>query len=333
MLEGGRAVGSGMVARNAMKAARTLSAVLPTFERGLILLDTVPLLRALARPPDEILVVDQTPTQPPEVAAVLAEWDRTGAIRWLRLPRPSIPGAMNAGLLAATHPIVLYLDDDIVPWEGLVEAHLAARETKGAAGARGVVVAGRVLQPWDEDGGRPAGESFSFAQTDRAELSEFMAGNVSLPRREFIEVGGFDERFRKVAFRFEAEAARRLARAGLRIVFEPAACIRHLRIPRGGTRAHGDHLRTWKPAHAVGAYYYLLRARPPGWVRAFLVRPWRAIRTRHHLARPWWIVPSLVAEAGGALWALVLFFAGPALIPTAAREAALARLAEGGERP
>jgi GT2 family glycosyltransferase len=130
-----------------------------------------------------------------------------------------------------------------------------------------------------------------------------------------LGLGGFDENFVHVAYRFEAEFCDRALSAGERIVFEPGASIRHLRVASGGTRSYGEHLTTVKPSHAVGAYYYLLRARR---VRhrfgAILWRMIRSVRTRHHLRHPWWIPGTLFAELWGLLWALRLYFGGPRLL-------------------
>jgi GT2 family glycosyltransferase len=228
-------------------------------------------------------------------------------MRWLRLKNPSIPRAMNCGLLEASHPIVLFLDDDIIPHSRLVEAHLSALERTGAA-----VVAGRVIQPWqvgrdfsDEDG-------FHFATVRPAWIQDFMGGNFSVRRDIMLRLGGFDERFVRVAYNFEAEFAHRLCRAGHRIYYEPTASIRHLRVSAGGTRTFGDHLRSHRPNHAVGAYYFIIRTWS-GWqsLARFLARPLQAIATRHHLRQPWWIPPTLFAEFSGMVWALVLAAQGP----------------------
>jgi hypothetical protein len=66
----------------------------------------------------------------------------------------------------------------------------------------------------------------------------------------------------------------------------------------------------------VGAYYCILRTWS-GWrsLASFLTRPLRAVRTRHHLCRPWWIVVSLVAELSGMVWAIGLAVQGPRYIP------------------
>jgi hypothetical protein len=90
--------------------------------------------------------------------------------------------------------------------------------------------------------------------------------------------------------------------------------VYHLALPTGGTRAHGHHLRTLLPRHSVGAYYFLMKTRQPGWRRQVLWRPIRAVRTRHHLRRPWWIPATLVAELRGFLLARRLLRNGERLI-------------------
>jgi GT2 family glycosyltransferase len=119
----------------------------------------------------------------------------------------------------------------------------------------------------------------------------------------------------RAAYGFEAELCRRALDSGARILFEPAASIRHLREPTGGTRAWGEHLHTVRPGHSVGAFYRILRTSstsgvPSGVARRFV----RSVRTRHHLRRPWWIPGTLVAESLGFAWAVWLSLRGPRLL-------------------
>lgn len=279
-----------------------VSACIPTYRRERVLLDSIEGLLACVPRAAEIIVVDQTPLHLPETEQALAALEAAGSIRWLRLKRPSIPSAMNAALLAATQDRVLFLDDDIIPHAALIGAHHEA----GLAGPD-TLIAGRVLQPWDHDD-TPPSTGFSFAGTTVHPIREFMGGNFSLSRRSALAVGGFDENFVKVAYRFEAEFAHRWLASGRQIRFEPAASIRHLKAVEGGTRTFGEHLTTWRPDHAVGAYYWSLRTR--SW-REFLRRPVRSIATRFHLRHPWRIPPTLWAELTGMFWALRLHLHGP----------------------
>jgi GT2 family glycosyltransferase len=289
-----------------MAGALPITIAIPTYRREQVLADTIGYLLQLEQKAAEILVIDQTIEHSPEVDASLHRWDASGEIRWLRLPRPSIPGAMNRALLSARFEVVLFLDDDIVPSPGLAAAHFDAHRQ----GHR--LVAGRVLQPWDDDSAGGPWEVSQFASSESREIDEFMGGNFSVHRPDALGLGGFDENFVRVAYRFEREFADRWTTSGGRIHFCPDAAIRHLKVASGGTRSFGDHLRTLLPAHTVGGYYYLLRSRrPSGRAGEFFGRPLRAVATRHHLRRPWWIPVTLASELSGMAWALILNARGP----------------------
>jgi GT2 family glycosyltransferase len=271
-----------------------------------VLIESIDSLLRIAPNAAEILVLDQTAQHTAQVNDALDRWHASGQIRWLRLSEPSIPRAMNLGLLEASNDVVLFLDDDIVPFPELVAAHVNAHRE----GHR--LVAGRVLQPWDGDVASAPWDAKQFASTEAREVEGFMGGNFSLRRREAMELGGFDENFVRVAYHFEREFADRWRSRGGPIFFCPDAAIRHLKAASGGTRSFGGHLTTFLPAHSVGAYYYLLRSpRAERRVLEFFARPLHSIMTRHHLRRPWWIPVTLFAELTGILWALALYARGP----------------------
>jgi GT2 family glycosyltransferase len=179
------------------------------------------------------------------------------------------------------------------------------------------LIAGRVLQPWDVAGGSGRNPTSTFARSEPGIVEEFMGGNFSVRRDDALAIGGFDENFVQVAYRFEAEFASRFRAQGGVIRFVPEACLHHLRVKAGGTRAYGDHLTTMKPAHAVGAYYFSIRTRTLGQCLLDCVtRLFRAVATRHHLRKPWWIPATLSAELRGLWWAIRLHGGGPRLIGT-----------------
>lgn len=298
------------------EAKQTLSVAIPTYGREAVLIETVAAVLRLRPRPDEVLVLDQTREHEEATARSLESWARSGAIRWLRLPVPSIPGTMNIALREAQGPIVLFLDDDIVPHERLIEAH-----RQSYAEQRIWAVVGQVLQPGQQPEPANRGDrgkgihrdlQFSFNSTSRCEVFNCMAGNLSVRRKEALAGGGFDENFRGVAHRFETEFCRRLCRLGGTVIFEPEASIRHLRSPGGGTRTYGCHLRSSRPEHAVGDYYFALReARGTERATYIATRLFRAVRTRYHLSHPWFIPVKLLGEARGLLWAMQLARSGP----------------------
>jgi len=287
-----------------------LTIAIPTYGREHILVETIDTILKEVSPSNEIILIDQTREHTSTVAERLAEWNEKGAIRLLKPLMPNIPAAMNIGLAAARGEIVLFLDDDVVPEPGLIKAHMDAHQKPGVG-----LVAGRVIQPWQEGIDFSGDTELNFASPNPAFIDHFMGGNFSIRRDLAIELGGFDENFVSVAYNFEAELAYRLLKSGYRIWFEPRACIHHLKISTGGTRTFGLHLTTWRPDHSVGAYYYILRT----WggttsLKALLWRPLRAVSTRHHLTRPWWIPLTLIGEVRGLTWALLLLHKGPAYI-------------------
>ncbi|MRD46842.1 glycosyltransferase [Caenimonas koreensis DSM 17982] len=283
-----------------------ISIVIPTYMRDQVLVDTLVHLLRLERRAAEILVVDQSASHDAATAGQLQRMHDAGDIRWVRLTVPSIPQAMNKGLVLASQPFVLFLDDDIIPDEGLAAQHvLAHREHPD------IIVAGRVIQPWQEGTTPPEAEPFSFFGTHPRWISEFMGGNFSLSRELAIRLGGFDENFVRVAYRFEAEFAHRFIKSGHRIRFTPAACIHHLKVAAGGTRMYGEHLTTWRPDHAVGAYYFGLRTGSAG---EFVSRPLRSVVTRYHLRHPWRIPATLLSEFSAMVWAMMLYAKGPKFV-------------------
>ncbi|NNJ26391.1 glycosyltransferase family 2 protein [Alienimonas chondri] len=281
-----------------------LTVVIPTLGREQVLIEVVAQVVAASGRPDAIIVIDQSPAHEPETERRLAEWHSVGRIVWERLTEASIPKAMNRGLKLATTPLVLFLDDDVRLHAGLVAAHRRAHAEFPEAWA----VVGQVIQPWQTptDLPRPPRRTglredrdFPFHSVRPAEVGNVMAGNLSVKRDRALRVGGFDERFYGAAYRFETDFARRLMTAGGTIRFAPDASIDHLRVPSGGTRDTGSHLTSADPKHGFGDYYYALRhGRGSGEKAAYCSgRAFREVRTKFHLARPWWIPVKLLGEA------------------------------------
>jgi GT2 family glycosyltransferase len=293
-----------------------LSILIPTYKREQVLLDTIHSLFKQKTFIKEILVLDQTPKHLDGTEKQLRLWFQEGLINWLHIDKPLIPRVLNIGLLKASSEVVLCLDDDILPSEDLVKRHLEAYEGHGEIWA----VVGKIIQPekklrYVEGKSYGTWLDFPFDSTERKIVHNVMAGNLSVRRDKAIEIGGFDENFIGVAFRFETEFAERLEAHGGNVLFEPKAVINHLRHKTGGIRSIGAaSSKTILPFYAVGAYYYFFRSiKIKSKIRACSKRFIRSVCTRHHLYNPWWIPVTLIAEFIGFLWAIVLFLRGPQL--------------------
>ena len=277
-----------------------ITIVIPTYNRQRIAAETAQSLLPFGAP---IIVVDQTPAPYEPLAAL--------PIRSIRLPEPSIPHAMNVGVQAAETEVVLFLDDDIVAAPGLIDAHAEAHLREGVW-----AVAGQVLEPGQEAErtAQPSDDlQFRFNSDEGRMVTNVMAGNLSVKRARFLQLGGFDENFTHAAYRFETDFAMRVAAAGGAIWFEPRASIRHLKLSAGGLRSYGDHRVSASPAHTAGDYYFALHHVPHFW--RYAARRMRAnVITRFHATHPWTIPAKIAGELRGLMLARTLFRKGRRLI-------------------
>lgn len=287
-----------------------LSIVIPTYQRDSVLTDTIQYLLPLVSQTSEILVIDQTLEHDQQTDQLLSDWDEQGIIRWIRLEKPSLPHAENIGFGQAIYKTVLFLDDDIIPSEQLLEAHLESHRNSDCW-----AVVGQVLQPWqkpdalqrpDHHKGVRQDIEFPFHSTIPAnDLRNVMAGNLSVNREKALEIGGFDENFIGAAYRADTEFARRIVKAGGGISFNPDASIKHLRVASGGTRAQGEHRASADPKHGVGDYYYALRQGISLDTVGYMgYRMIREVCTKFHLKYPWYIPVKLLGEVRALLWAI-----------------------------
>lgn len=279
---------------------RPISIVIPTYKREQVLIDTIRYLDALPIKAAEIIVVDQTPDELHELSTIrtLDDFNRQGVIRLIKKQPPSITEAMEEGLLNAREDIVLFVDDDIIPDETLVDAHFKAQLEYGP----NTVVNGRVQQPWDDNDDKPSANPFRFH--DRRALTEIAGGNFSVRVEDWKRVGGFDKHFSKVAYRFEKDFAQRFIREGGAIWLEPDAGIIHLHAKEGGTRSWGDvHERPRvTPDQSVGQFYYIFSHEPKSTWLAQIARFYRTtLINRTTLKRPWHIPVHVVGLTRG-LW-------------------------------
>lgn len=292
-----------------------ISVAIPTLNRGEIVLETIEMLLEQTPPAGEILIVDQTEEHPLHIDEKLSHLNEAHQIRWIRLPVPSITGAMNAALRESRFPVILYLDDDIIPGESLIENH--ARMYKDSSVDS---VVGQVLQPgetpehiddYDRGNGLTRDLAFPFRSTEVSDVWNVMAGNLSVRVDVAMEIGGFDENFQFVAYRFETDFACRLRKNGKRIVFQPDASIRHLRIRTGGTRTRANHLTSPRPDHSLGDYYYALKHGTPLQSVLYIGRRFCfATATKFHFTHPWYIPVVLLGEIRGLFGAMRCWLRG-----------------------
>lgn len=240
-----------------------VSLVIPTVDRPEALYNLLRHLEHQTRPPEEVVIVDQSARADARVAAYAAA--RPG-VRYHRIAERGLPHARNVGVRRSEGDVVLFLDDDVIPDRDLVRWHAEAYEDPTVAG-----VGGRVVGGYDSAGGAvgafcPLGAAVvrNFGSDRPGEVDHLPGGNMSFRRRVFERVGGFDVAFGGSAIGEETDFCLRARRAGFRLFFEPRAVVEHLHLPAGGCRS--KRFEDWLYWHAHNTMLFTLRhGRALGW--------------------------------------------------------------------
>jgi len=131
--------------------------------------------------------------------------------------------ARNLGVASTSAPLILFIDDDVVPEPGCIAAHVTHHVS-----TPDLVVIGPMLTPTDAElSPWVAWEQHQlykqyqhFARGEPAHHRQFYTGNASVRRSAFLRTGGFDTTFRRAE---DVELAYRLHVEGQSFVFEPDA--------------------------------------------------------------------------------------------------------------
>jgi GT2 family glycosyltransferase len=156
---------------------------------------------------------------------------RRYAARVVRAESPGASAARNAGWQAANAPLVLFLDDDILPCRRLVGEHLDWHERYPMAevGVLGLVRWARELRVTPFMRWLEHGIQFDYRRIQGIEAGwgRFYTANVSVKREFLTRVGGFDQR--RLPFGYEdLDLAYRMSRIGFRLLYNRSAVAEHL---------------------------------------------------------------------------------------------------------
>jgi len=185
-------------------------------------------LQSLPAADYEVVVVDDGSMEPvkPALEALAATLPYQLVV--LRQDNAGAAVARHRGVCAASAPLLVITDDDMQIDRDYLELHLRAHQ------AGPVVAVGRIrpdpavaamplYERWIADVNARSGD---LAASGRAPLdgTALLTGNVSLPRAEYLAVGGFDPSLRRAE---DSELGLRLEKHGLKFVFLDHAHVFH----------------------------------------------------------------------------------------------------------
>lgn len=183
----------------------------------------------------ELLVVDNASTDDTaEVARGFAE-RHPERVRVTVEPTLGLSAARDCGVRLARGEVVAFLDDDAEPASGWLDAYVEALREPGVLAAGGPVepLFSGPLPAWLDERYLPYLSVWDRgAEPHDLAYNELPRGtNMAFRREAFARVGGFDRRLgrsgRSLRSCEETELGLRLERAGARIVYVPAARVRH----------------------------------------------------------------------------------------------------------
>ena len=214
-----------------------LSVVIPTYRRHDVLARTLAALerQTLASSRFEVIVVDDPKEDDPAaVSDVLGAGRRSFRHRQLHRHASGVSAARNAGWRAAQAPLILFLGDDIIAAPDLLEQHLEwqARHPEPETAVLGHVRWADELRRTPLMAWLDAGIQFDYGWLDSepAGWGNFYTSNLSIKREMLERSGGFDED--RFPFGYEdTDLGYRLAKQGMRLLYNPRARAEHLHAP------------------------------------------------------------------------------------------------------
>ena len=203
-----------------------LSIAIASHNRGQLLRSVLEGLARQSYPFDRYEVVVVLDGSTDESEAMTRALDVPYRLRVITQPQRGLAASRNRGLAEAAQPLVVFLDDDLMPVEGFVAAHASAH--RQASGSH--VVVGKSPPVQIEDGTGYWAQDFRAWWEDRYRrladprhrwsFLDFADGNFSTPAAILHACGGWDEGFTR---RQDWELAARLLDMGTAFAYCPEA--------------------------------------------------------------------------------------------------------------
>jgi glycosyltransferase involved in cell wall biosynthesis len=202
------------------------SVVIPTFERCDALGRLLEALKRQSLPPAAFEVVVAVDGSQDGTLDMLESFSSPYRLEGVRQVHAGRAAACNAGVRRARGEIVVIFDDDMEPVPGCLEAHCREHRPQSrrcVMGASPIAVERDAPPHVRYVAGKFGDHLERLAEPGRLfQIRDFYSGNVSVPRRELLAVGLFDERFRGYGNE-DLELAHRLVANGVALAYSADA--------------------------------------------------------------------------------------------------------------
>jgi O-antigen/teichoic acid export membrane protein/GT2 family glycosyltransferase len=159
-------------------------------------------------------------------------------LRWVSQPNVGIGGARNKGAELARGDVVIFLDDDILPVDGMVRAHLEAHKRRPGGLVQGAFPA--TTEALTKGGtmayDRALSRSLAAVEESQPSTWNIWGGHFSIDRATLASLGGFDTANFSDYGGEDTDLGLRAAAAGVPFTYEPGATGQHLHQPDIGAQ-------------------------------------------------------------------------------------------------
>lgn len=207
-----------------------ISVIIPTCNRLPVLKRVLGTLEKQTKEggPFEVIVIDDGSKD--GTAEYLASAGLSFSCSCIRQQRQGPAAARNAGLKRARGETVLFLNDDCLAAPDLLFQHRRGRQKFGECAILGRIEWSAEIPLLPEVRNLIKIYYFPFGKIKtpwNVHFAYFITGNLSMPLKKVLEVGGFDEDFTDAAYE-DIELGYRLWQSGSRLCYNPGAVALHV---------------------------------------------------------------------------------------------------------
>jgi glycosyltransferase involved in cell wall biosynthesis len=262
----------------------SVSVIIPTYNRGEILCQTMALALAQEYPDFEVIVVDQSP-EPPEAVQSFVK-NAGSSLTYIRRETPNLPAARNAGVRISKGEVIVFIDDDVVIEPDFVASHVRHYSDEHVG-----CVTGPALPPEENNQQEALAQQLRLFNVkknlgDGCYLVEWGAGcNFSFRKTALLKAGASDVRF-STGWSEDADLCVRVRHQGYVIVFDPRVRLIHLALRSGGCAFRESSDEERRRAEQCRMYLFLT------------VKNWTAIGTPRAMRNLWFAYRNYALNRG-----------------------------------